>query len=174
MTTPTAIPAAWDLREALWALTAVPAPARERCLLCTVGQARLALPIACLRSVEPYEAVTPLPHVPAWVRGVTNVRGTVVGVVDLAAFLGLGEAASAAGRLLVCGAGQRLIALAVVDAREVLDYASTALLPVAGPLAAGAGRRGERYVSALVPTDDSAVPLLDLERLLADDELVTG
>src|SRR5581483_1354327 len=161
MTSPRVMPAAWDLREALWALTSAPAPARERCLLCTAGQVRLALPMPYLRGVEPYETVTPLPHVPAWVRGVTNVRGTVVGVVDLAAFLGLGDTPTTAGRLLVCGAGQRLVALAVSDAREVLDYAPTALLPVAGPLAA-TGRRGERYVAALVPTDDSAVPLLDL------------
>jgi purine-binding chemotaxis protein CheW len=172
MTTPGATTAAWDLREALWALTAAPTPARARCLLCTVGRTRLALPMTNLRGVEPYEVVTPLPHLPSWVRGVTNVRGTVVGVVDLATFLGLGEAAGPAGRLLVCGAGARLVALAVTDAREVLDYAPEALLPVASPGAAGG--RGERYLAALVPTGETAIPLLDLERLLTDDELVAG
>src|SRR5213078_652204 len=73
MSTPTAAPAAWDLGDALWALQAAAPPARDRCLLCTVGRTRLALPMAQLRGVEPYETVTPVPHVPAWVLGVTNV-----------------------------------------------------------------------------------------------------
>jgi purine-binding chemotaxis protein CheW len=174
MTTPAAAPAAWDLRDALWALQASAPPARDRCLLCTVGRTRLALPMAQLRGVEPYEAVTPVPHVPAWVLGVTNVRGTVVGVVDLAGFLGLGEVPLAGGRLLVCGAGTRLVAFAVGAARDVLDYAPDTLIPVAASAPAPAGGRGERFVTALVPTEESAVPLLDLERLLGDDELVTG
>ena len=84
--------------------------------------------MAQLRGVEPYEAVTPVPHVPAWVLGVTNVRGTVVGVVDLAGFLGLGEGPLAGGRLLVCGAGARLVAFAVAAARDVLDYAPDTLI----------------------------------------------
>jgi chemotaxis signal transduction protein len=108
------------------------------------------------------------------VLGVTNVRGTVVGVVDLASFLGLGEGPLAGGRLLVCGAGTRLVAFAVADARDVLDYAPDALLPVGASASATAGRRGERFVTALVPTAESAVPLLDLERLLGEDELVSG
>jgi purine-binding chemotaxis protein CheW len=174
MSTPTAAPAAWDLRDALWALQAAAPPARDRCLLCTVGRTRLALPMAQLRGVEPYEVVTPVPHVPAWVLGVTNVRGTVVGVVDLAGFLGLGEGPLAGGRLLVCGAGTRLVAFAVAAARDVLDYAPDTLIPVAGRGPATAGGRGERFVTALVPSEGSVVPLLDLQRLLGDDELVTG
>jgi purine-binding chemotaxis protein CheW len=174
MTTPTAAPAAWDLRDSLWALAATAPPARERCLLCTVGRTRLALPIAFLRGVETYDAVTPVPHLPAWVLGVTNVRGTVVGVVDLAGFLGMGEGPLAGGRLLVCGGGTRLVAFAVADARDVLDYAPDTLIPVAASGPATAGGRAERFVTALVPTEGSAVPLLDLERLLGDDELVSG
>lgn len=159
-----------DLRDALWPLEAAPAgAASRRCLQCEIGDGRFAVPIEYLRGVEPYAAVTPLPQLPAWVVGVTNVRGTVVGVVDLARFLALGETIPGHGRLLICGAAGRQVALAVGAARSVLDYPPSALLEAAGV----SGRVG-RYVAALVPTDETAVPLLDLGRLLADDELVRG
>lgn len=162
--------APFDPREAFWLLEAVPqAAAPDRALLCEVGTMRFAVPITYLRGVEPYESVAPLPRVPAWVVGVTNVRGTVVGVVDLGRFLGAAETAPGRGRLMICGAGPRLVALAVHATPTVLDYSPTTLMDAVGV----SGRVG-RYVAGLVPTDGTAVPLLDVGRLLADDELVRG
>ena len=163
--------------QTLWALDAAPlAAGHTRALLCTVGDATLAVPIASLRGVEPFAAVSRLPHLPPWVVGVTNVRGTVVGVVDLARFLGLGETPRNQGRLLICAAESRaplpaplLVALAVHDAHEVMDYPPTAVVDAA----AGAGRAG-RYLAGLIQTEGLAVPLLDVGRLLTEDELIKG
>ena len=46
-------------------------------------------------------SVAPIPHLPNWLLGVTNWRGEVLSVVDLAAFLGLATAAPAPARRLV-------------------------------------------------------------------------
>jgi chemotaxis signal transduction protein len=69
--------------------------------------------------------------------------------------------------LLVCGGGTRLVAFAVAEASSIVDYQS-ADLQDAGSIA---GRVG-RYVDSLVPIEGHTVPLLDLGRLLADDEIV--
>ncbi|HEY7060060.1 MAG TPA: chemotaxis protein CheW [Chloroflexota bacterium] len=159
----------FDLREVLWAPQPTAAETARRCLLCEAGEARFALPIEYLRSVEPNALVTPLPQLPDWVLGVTNVRGSVVGVVDLARFLGLGAAPAGRGRLLICGTGERQVALAVTAARSVLDYPPAALQEAPSI----EGRVG-RYVAGLVPTNEAAVPLLDIARLVADEELVRG
>jgi len=169
----------------LWALQeTAPQLALQRCLVCNAGGTRLALPIEPLRSIEPLVNVMPVPHMPPWVRGVTNVRGTVVGVVDLGEFLGVGPSSVglpspatgglsmgtiAAGRMLVCASGPRLVAFAVADARDVADYDQSQVLPT-GNLPG----RAARYAAGLVHLEDGVAILLNVERLLGDDELTTG
>jgi len=45
--------------------------------------------IGKVKEIVKFEAVTIVPNTPAWIRGVTNLRGTVVPVVDLAVKFGL-------------------------------------------------------------------------------------
>jgi purine-binding chemotaxis protein CheW len=158
-----------DERQATKALAPVSEVALQRCLLCELGEMRFAVPLARLHGVEPYARVTPLPRLPGWVIGVTNVRGAVVGVVDLARFLNLGETRLGHGRLLLCSAGPYQIALAVTTAQSLVDCPQSALRQppnVNGRLA--------RYVAGLVSDDDTPVLLLDVERLLASGELISG
>src|SRR5439155_25999835 len=61
-------------------------------LTCTLGEEVYALPIPAVREVTEYLPLTPVPGVPSSIRGVVNLRGTVVPVVDLAAKFGFAEA----------------------------------------------------------------------------------
>jgi purine-binding chemotaxis protein CheW len=54
----------------------------------TAGE-EYAINIGKVREIIEYEAVTTVPNTPAWIRGVTNLRGRVVPVVDLAVKFGL-------------------------------------------------------------------------------------
>ncbi len=45
--------------------------------------------IGKIKEIVKYEAVTTVPNTPPWVRGVTNLRGTVVPVIDLAVKFGM-------------------------------------------------------------------------------------
>jgi purine-binding chemotaxis protein CheW len=155
-----------DLSEGLWALDAVASETTERCLLFECGGSTFAAPIIYLRDVLVYAPSTRVPGVPAWVLGLTNVRGTVVGVIDLARYLGLADPEPRMTRTLICGVGARLVGLAVADARRLVDYVSEDL-----SVASGLNGRISHYVDSLVPVDGSLVPLLDVKRLLEDDEL---
>lgn len=53
------------------------------------GDEQLAVPIEQVREILQVLRMTPLPRTPAFVRGVMNLRGSVVPVIDLAARLGL-------------------------------------------------------------------------------------
>lgn len=55
----------------------------------SVGDQPLAVPIDRVREILQVMRMTPLPRTPAFVRGVMNLRGSVVPVIDLAARLGL-------------------------------------------------------------------------------------
>jgi purine-binding chemotaxis protein CheW len=140
-----------------------------RCLVCEAGSTVFAIPIEYLRGVEACAEITPLPHLPEWVAGLTTVRGGVLGVVDLARFLGLGKVSAGTGRLVICAAGARQVALAVAAARTIVNYGPAALQETGGT-----GGGVSQYVRGLITTDDRTVPVLDVERLLADDQLVGG
>ncbi len=76
----------------------------ERCLVFSLGELLLAVPAARLREVGEVPRMAPLPLVPAWVRGLANLRGDLLAVVDLLSFLGGGELpARPTNRLLVLG-----------------------------------------------------------------------
>src|SRR5580658_1769809 len=54
----------------------------------TAGE-EYAISIVKISEIVEYEAVTTVPNTPVWIRGVTNLRGKVVSVVDLAVKFGL-------------------------------------------------------------------------------------
>jgi len=54
----------------------------------TAGE-EYAVNIGKVKEIVKYEAVTVVPNTPPWISGVTNLRGTVVPVVDLAVKFGL-------------------------------------------------------------------------------------
>jgi purine-binding chemotaxis protein CheW len=59
----------------------------------SVGPELLAVPIESVREILQVTRMTPLPRTPEFVRGVMNLRGSVVPVIDLSARLG-GDATS--------------------------------------------------------------------------------
>lgn len=54
-----------------------------------LGDRRLALPLSFVVEVGELEDVRPLPFLPEWVQGVTNIRGEIVSVTDIALFLNI-------------------------------------------------------------------------------------
>lgn len=53
-----------------------------------VGALRLLVPLSHAAEIFPWTDVQPLPHAQPWFLGVANLRGNLVGAVDLAAYLG--------------------------------------------------------------------------------------
>jgi chemotaxis signal transduction protein len=56
-----------------------------------LGSRMLALPLSLVVEVGELEDVRPLPFLPEWVQGVTNIRGEIVSVTDIALFLNIAE-----------------------------------------------------------------------------------
>jgi purine-binding chemotaxis protein CheW len=67
-----------------------------------IGELECCVPAEAVQMVERLTDVTPVPNTVGWVRGGVQLRGSIVSVVDLAAYLGLsGTTPSSRTRLLV-------------------------------------------------------------------------
>jgi len=56
-----------------------------------LGVRRLALPLSLVVEVGELENVRPLPFLPEWVQGVTNIRGEIVSVTDIALYFNISK-----------------------------------------------------------------------------------
>lgn len=54
-----------------------------------LSEQEYSLDIMCVREIRSWTKATPMPHAPSFMRGVINLRGTVLPVMDLAERLGL-------------------------------------------------------------------------------------
>ena len=127
--------------------------------------------ILAVREILQYEAVTRVPSTPRSVRGVINLRGQVVPVVDLAAKFGAGETRpSRLTCILIVEAsvdGQPAVMGVLADAvREVIELGPGDIEPppsfgtqVKIDFLLGVGKVGKRFVL-----------LLDLDKVLSADE----
>jgi purine-binding chemotaxis protein CheW len=129
------------------------------------------LPILKVREILSYEGSTPVPGTPASIRGVVNVRGAVVPVVDLA--VKFGRAATEATKrtcVLVVdavAAGENLtVGLLAGAVNEVVELAASDVEP---PPAFGVGVKVD-YLLGLGKTAAGFVLLLDLDRVLSEAE----
>lgn len=65
-----------------------PAPAAPRACVFEVGGVAYGVPVAAVREVAVLPQVTPVPRAPAAIRGVANLRGVLLPVIDPARALG--------------------------------------------------------------------------------------
>jgi purine-binding chemotaxis protein CheW len=114
-----------------------------------------------VREILPPPPATRLPGAPSWVRGLVNVRGTVITVVDLVARL-CGRPARPEGPLMLIEHQERVIAVAVDDVLEVHP------LPPEGWETPVGDLLPDGVVYAMGEIDGETVLLLDIRGLLTN------
>jgi purine-binding chemotaxis protein CheW len=121
------------------------------------------LPVLCVEEVLRVTTITRLPYAPAPVRGITQLRGRVLPVVDLR--VRLGQPAAAVGprsRIVVVSSRNRSLGLLVDGAREVVKLLPSAM--EAPPPEVMSEQSG--FITAVYRREESVVILLDVERVL--------
>jgi purine-binding chemotaxis protein CheW len=57
-----------------------------------LGRDEMALPIDSVREIGYLPEITPLPNIPPWIRGIVQIRGEILSVVDCCMLFGIKEA----------------------------------------------------------------------------------
>jgi purine-binding chemotaxis protein CheW len=110
--------------------------------------------------------ITAVPRAPASVRGVINLRGRVLPVIDLKRKLGRGEVEGGSrARIVVVRTKERLVGLLVDGATRVLKVRASSVEPAPAEVADQAAD----YIRGVAKLDDRLVILVDIERLLAHE-----
>ncbi len=83
-----------------------------------------------VQEIRRMSEITSVPRAPEFIRGVINLRGRILPVLDLKRKLGLGEVeAGRATRIVVVRVGERLLGLLVDGASQVLKVAVSRIEP---------------------------------------------
>jgi len=138
----------------------------------TAGE-EYAVNIGKVKEIVKYEAVTTVPNTPAWIRGVTNLRGTVVPVVDLAVKFGLaGSGISKFSCIIITEVlfqGEKLTMGVLADSVSQVIELSDGDIEETPPF----GTRVKiEYLLGMGPLGKKFCLILDIDKVLSADEIV--
>jgi purine-binding chemotaxis protein CheW len=129
-----------------------------------VGAETYGVEITAVREIRAWSGVTALPNTAPFVRGVINLRGTIVPVLDLKARFGLGLAEPGKTHVvIVLAIGARWVGVLVDAVSDILTVGRAEIHPV--PDVTEAGDAG--LLSGIVTHEDRMVSLVDTGKLLA-------
>jgi len=136
----------------------------QRYLVFLAGGRRCACVLEMVREIVPMRAATRLPGAPAWVRGLVNLRGALVTVVDLSARFGVPRPGDS-GEVLVAEAEGKTLGILVDAVKDVMALDAGRLEAVEAEQSVGG------VVSHLAYAGDDQVLVCDV-RALARQVLV--
>lgn len=136
-----------------------------------LGEEVFALPVGLVREIRDYTSPSRIPSGPAWLIGLSDVRGSAVPTVDLRIRLGLAPTiVSAATRILVVDIevdGRTLpLALVVDTVKDVASFGAAEM----GPIPDIGIQWSSEHIAGVARQPDGFVLLLDAGGIFSHDE----
>jgi len=131
------------------------------------GDQEYCVDIMSVREIRGWSAATPLPQSPSYMRGVINLRGAVLPIMDLAERLDLPPTEpSERSVIIVVQVGERLVGLLVDAVSDILSINAEQIQPTPD---VGCDQ-AKAFVRGLITIDDRMVSEIAVERLLPELE----
>jgi purine-binding chemotaxis protein CheW len=132
-----------------------------------VGDQEYCVDIMSVREIRGWTPATPLPQTPGYMKGVINLRGAVLPIIDLASKLGLPSSApSARSVIIVVQVDDRLVGLLVDAVFDILSVGQD-MIQATPDIACD---RTRSTVRGLISMDGRMISEIALERLLPEGE----
>jgi purine-binding chemotaxis protein CheW len=129
-----------------------------------IGDDQYGVDIMAVREIKDWSNVTHLPRQPEYVRGVLNLRGIMVPIIDLRCRFGQGATeATPMHVVIIVQIDDRQVGLL---ADRVLDIVSFDPAQIQAVPRIAQGSRAD-FLSGLVTVEDAMIALIDLPRLLS-------
>ncbi|MEM1313484.1 MAG: chemotaxis protein CheW [Pseudomonadota bacterium] len=127
-----------------------------------VGNRAYGVDIVAVREIKQWSPTTALPNQPHYMRGVLNLRGTIVPVHDLRARFGGSETEATENHVVVIvWIGEQTVGVLVDAVSDIIAVQAEDIRPVP----AADGDLDQSSIGGLVTAEDGMVALLDLDSL---------
>ena len=142
--------------------------ATREVLVFVLGKEEYGVDILKVQEIRGYEKVTPIPAAPAYLKGVVNLRGIIVPVIDLRVKFGMAEPAyDSFTVVIILRIAGRVIGIVVDGVSDVVRLA-TADVKAAPQLGALVD---SSFLAGLATQDERMILLIDIEKFLSSGEL---
>jgi len=137
-------------------------------LIFSLGNEMYGMEIRHITEIIGIQPITEVPEMPAYVRGITNLRGKIIPVMDARLrFKKPARDYDDMTCIIVIDTNAKSIGLIVDRVSEVLAIEDEEIVPPPN-----IGEEGHRYIKGIGKSGGDVKLLLDCEKLLTDDELV--
>jgi len=134
----------------------------------TLGEQEFGAEIDQVREIIRVGLITPMPDSPDFIKGVANVRGEITVAINLKALFFLHTNQEVENKHIVITEQEKnLFGLMVDEVTEVLRIPGTEIKPPPEVVT----RIDKKYISGLVTLDNRLIVLLDLTRVLSEEQL---
>jgi purine-binding chemotaxis protein CheW len=129
-----------------------------------IGEDQYGVDIMAVREIKGWSEITHLPRQPEYVRGVLNLRGAIVPIIDLRCRFGQGQTeASPLHIVIIVQIVTRLVGLLADRVLDIVSFAASQVQPV--PRIASGTR--VNFLAGLVTIESGMIALIDLPNLLS-------
>jgi len=142
--------------------------ATREVLVFVLGKEEYGVDILKVQEIRGYEKVTPIPAAPAYLKGVINLRGIIVPVIDLRIKFGLADPKyDSFTVVIILRLASRVIGMVVDGVSDVVALAASDVkaAPQLGSLV------DSSFLAGLATQGERMVLLLDIEKFLSSAEL---
>lgn len=146
-----------------WSVTSI-----REFLAFKLGQEEYGIDILRVQEIRSYEQPTRMTHTPAFVKGVINLRGVIVPIVDMRIKFDLTQVNyDTFTVVIVLNIGTRVVGMVVDGVSDVITLTPEQLRPVPEFSTA----TGSDHLLAIGSIGDRMLMLLDIEKLMAGTEM---
>ena len=140
----------------------------------SLGVEIYAVPILDVQEIRSWEAVTRVPNTPVYLKGIVNIRGAIVPVVDLRLRLGIAARKYNSATVVIVMTreledGMKQIGLVVDTVSDVVSVSESAIqnTPDFGEMP------NKEFICGMADVQNKAVMFLDNQRLLTIEDIET-
>jgi purine-binding chemotaxis protein CheW len=128
-----------------------------------IGEQEFCVEVMSVREIRGWTPATPVPQAPPFVRGVVNLRGTVLPIVDLASRLGYPSAEPTARHaIMVAQVGRQDVGLLVDGVSDILTTTEDQIQPTPDV----ASEQAKSFVRGIIVMDKRLISLVALENIV--------
>lgn len=132
-----------------------------------LGDAHYCIDILKVQEIRTYEAPTRIANTPAFIKGVMNLRGNIVPIVDLRVKFGLPEQRyDTQTVVIVLNIGKRTIGVVVDGVSDVISVPESEIKP-----APELGTLDTQYLQGLATVNGQMMIIIDIERLMTSRDM---